>query len=126
MCASVLATGGDLVFAGAPSGDFRAFHARTGEQLWQFQTGSGNHSSPTAYSVDGRQYIAVPVGWGPGPRATYRGCSSPVTATRYSHSRCRSNQTGTRHGEYEPPPVAVDWLVSKQSLAIPGSVERVR
>lgn len=64
MCASVLATGGDLVFAGAPSGDFRAFHARTGEQLWQFQTGSGNHSSPTAYSVDGRQYIAVPVGWG--------------------------------------------------------------
>jgi alcohol dehydrogenase (cytochrome c) len=64
MCASVLATGGDLVFAGEPSGEFNALDARTGELLWQFQCGSGHHSSPTAYSVDGRQYIAVPVGWG--------------------------------------------------------------
>ena len=64
MCASVLATGGDLVFAGEPSGEFNAIDARTGELRWQFQCGSGHHSSPTTYSVDGRQYIAVPVGWG--------------------------------------------------------------
>ncbi len=64
MCASVLATGGDLVFAGEPSGEFNALDARTGELLWQFQCGSGHHSSPTTYTVDGRQYIAVPVGWG--------------------------------------------------------------
>lgn len=64
MCASVLATGGDLVFAGEPSGEFNALDARTGEQLWQFQCGSGHHSSPTTYMVDGRQYIAVAVGWG--------------------------------------------------------------
>jgi len=64
MCASVLATGGDLVFAGKPSGEFVALDASTGEQVWQFQCGSGHHSSPTTFSVDGRQYIAVPVGWG--------------------------------------------------------------
>jgi alcohol dehydrogenase (cytochrome c) len=64
MCASVLATGGDLVFAGEPSGEFNALDARTGDLLWQFQCGSGHHSSPTTYMVDGRQYIAVPVGWG--------------------------------------------------------------
>jgi alcohol dehydrogenase (cytochrome c) len=64
MCASTLATGGDLVFAGEPSGEFNALDARTGEQLWQFQCGSGHHSSPTTYVVDGRQYVAVPVGWG--------------------------------------------------------------
>ncbi|MEF9903471.1 PQQ-dependent dehydrogenase, methanol/ethanol family [Streptomyces sp. P9-A2] len=64
MCASVLATGGDLVFAGEPSGEFNALDARTGELLWQFQCGSGHHSNPTTYVVDGRQYIAVPVGWG--------------------------------------------------------------
>jgi alcohol dehydrogenase (cytochrome c) len=64
MCASVLATAGDLVFAGEPTGEFNALNAHTGEPLWQFQTGSGHHSSPTTYSVDGRQYIAVPVGWG--------------------------------------------------------------
>jgi alcohol dehydrogenase (cytochrome c) len=64
MCASVLATGGDLVFAGEPSGEFNALDARSGELLWQFQCGSGHHSSPSTYSVDGRQYVAVPVGWG--------------------------------------------------------------
>jgi alcohol dehydrogenase (cytochrome c) len=64
MCASVLATGGDLVFAGEPTGEFNALNARTGELLWQFQTGSGHHSSPTTYRVDGRQYVVVPVGWG--------------------------------------------------------------
>ncbi|MBO0728986.1 MAG: PQQ-dependent dehydrogenase, methanol/ethanol family, partial [Acidimicrobiaceae bacterium] len=64
MCGSVLATGGDLVFAGEPSGEFNALDARTGELLWQFQCGSGHHNNPTTYMVDGRQYIAVPVGWG--------------------------------------------------------------
>lgn len=64
MCASVLATGGDLVFAGEPTGEFNALDARTGEQLWQFQCGSGHHSSPITYMVEGRQYVAVPVGWG--------------------------------------------------------------
>ena len=48
----------------SPPGEFNALDARTGELLWQFQCGSGHHSSPTTYSVDGRQYIAVPVGWG--------------------------------------------------------------
>ena len=64
MCASVLTTAGGLVFAGAPEGIFHALDAETGEHLWQFQCGSGHHSSPTTYSVDGRQYVAVPVGWG--------------------------------------------------------------
>ena len=64
MSASVLATAGDVVFCGSPSGDFHAFDAFTGEVLWMFDTGSGHHSSPSTYAVDGRQYIAVPVGWG--------------------------------------------------------------
>jgi alcohol dehydrogenase (cytochrome c) len=62
--ASVLATAGDLVFAGAPTGEFVALHARSGEELWRYQTGSGIHSSPVTYSVGGKQYIAVPSGWG--------------------------------------------------------------
>jgi alcohol dehydrogenase (cytochrome c) len=64
MCSSVLTTGGDLVFAGEPTGEFDAFNARTGELLWQFQTGSGHHSNPTTYNVGGRQYVVAPVGWG--------------------------------------------------------------
>jgi alcohol dehydrogenase (cytochrome c) len=64
MVSSVLTTAGELVFAGEPNGNFNAYHARTGELLWQFQTGSGIHSNPVTYSVKGKQYIAVPTGWG--------------------------------------------------------------
>jgi alcohol dehydrogenase (cytochrome c) len=64
MCGSVLTTAGNLVFAGEPSGKYNALNAETGELLWQFQCGSGHHNNPTTYSVDGRQYIAVPAGWG--------------------------------------------------------------
>jgi alcohol dehydrogenase (cytochrome c) len=64
MCSSVLTTGGNLVFAGEPTGEFNALDASSGELLWKFQCGSGHHSSPCSYSIDGRQYIAVPTGWG--------------------------------------------------------------
>jgi alcohol dehydrogenase (cytochrome c) len=64
ICSSALTTAGNLVFCGEPTGEFNAFNARTGEHLWQFQCGSGHRSSPMTYSVDGRQYVAVPVGWG--------------------------------------------------------------
>jgi alcohol dehydrogenase (cytochrome c) len=64
MTGSILATGGGLIFAGGPDGYFNAWDDRTGELLWRFQTGSGIHSSPISYSVNGKQYIAVPSGWG--------------------------------------------------------------
>src|ERR671928_146228 len=64
MCASLLATGGDLVFGGEPTGEFNAWDANSGELLWQFQCGSGHHSSPSTYSIDGQQYIVAPSGWG--------------------------------------------------------------
>lgn len=64
MCASNVTTAGGLVFQGTPTGEFVALDAETGEKLWSFQCGSGHHSSPSVYSVDGRQYLAVPTGWG--------------------------------------------------------------
>ena len=64
LLASSLATGGDLVFTGDPEGAFMAFDAVTGDKLWSFNTGSGHRGSAITYSVDGRQYVAVPSGWG--------------------------------------------------------------
>jgi alcohol dehydrogenase (cytochrome c) len=60
----MLATAGDLVFTGDPEGFFFALDARTGIRLWSFQTGGGNRGSAVSYSVNGRQYIATPTGWG--------------------------------------------------------------
>ena len=62
--ASVLTTGGGLVFNGDPLGVLRAFDADTGKVLWSFNTGSGMRSGIISYAVDGEQYILVPSGWG--------------------------------------------------------------
>ncbi len=64
LLASALATGGDVVFTGDPEGNFMAFDAGSGAKIWSFLTGSGHRGSPVTYSVNGKQYIAVPVGWG--------------------------------------------------------------
>lgn len=64
LLASVLATAGDIVFTGDPTGEFFALDARTGRKLWRFQTGSGNRGSSITYSVHGRQFVATPSGWG--------------------------------------------------------------
>jgi len=63
LLASVLATGGDLVFTGDPEGNFFALDARTGAKLWSYPTGAGHRGSAISYSVNGRQYVATPTGW---------------------------------------------------------------
>jgi glucose dehydrogenase len=61
----VLATAGDVVFYGTMDGWFKAVHARTGEELWQFQTGSGIVGNPMTFTgPDGKQYVAIYSGIG--------------------------------------------------------------
>lgn len=55
----MLSTAGGLVFHGDMYGHFFARDARTGAELWKFQTGSGVHAAPMTYSVGGKQYVAV-------------------------------------------------------------------
>jgi alcohol dehydrogenase (cytochrome c) len=65
MWGSPLTTGGDLVFAGGTNDRmFRAYHARTGEELWHFKTNSGILAPPSSYAVNGVQYVAVASGYG--------------------------------------------------------------
>ncbi|MBI3681260.1 MAG: PQQ-dependent dehydrogenase, methanol/ethanol family [Acidobacteria bacterium] len=64
LLASILSTAGDLIFTGDAEGFFFALDARTGGKLWNFQTGSGHRGSAVTYSVNGRQFIATPSGWG--------------------------------------------------------------
>ncbi|MCA0909816.1 PQQ-dependent dehydrogenase, methanol/ethanol family [Qipengyuania gaetbuli] len=59
-----LATAGNLVFQGTSTGEFRAYTADTGDQLWSFETQTGVLAAPMTYAIDGEQYVAVLVGWG--------------------------------------------------------------
>jgi len=54
-----VATAGDLIFQGTEDGGFYAFHAATGEQLFQYQAPRTIRSSPLTYEVNGTQYVAV-------------------------------------------------------------------
>ena len=76
MVAGVLATAGGLVFTGDAEGILTAYDAKTGEDLWHFQCGSGHRASPISYSLNGKQYIAVCVGWG-GWTAGFAGDGAP-------------------------------------------------
>ncbi len=58
----VLATAGDLVFNGESNGMFRAFDARNGKKLWEYQAGAGVNAPAVSYSVGGKQYVAVAAG----------------------------------------------------------------
>jgi len=58
----VLATAGDLVFNGEGNGFFRAFDAKTGKKLWEYQAGAGVNAPAVSYMVGGKQYVAVAAG----------------------------------------------------------------
>jgi alcohol dehydrogenase (cytochrome c) len=69
----LLATKSGLVFTGDQLGHALALDARTGETLWQFQTGSGINASPITYELDGSQYVAILSGLGGDPSFYFKG-----------------------------------------------------
>lgn len=60
----VLATAGDLVFAGSFDRFVRAYDARDGRMLWETRLNDVSSSSPISYAVGGKQYVAFVVGEG--------------------------------------------------------------
>ncbi len=60
----VLTTGGNLTFYGTPEGYLKALDAKTGKEVWSFQTGSGVVAPPVTWMEGGEQYVAVVSGWG--------------------------------------------------------------
>jgi alcohol dehydrogenase (cytochrome c) len=70
--AGMLATGGGLLFTGKMTGEFLALDQDTGQQLWQFKTGSSVNATAITYTLKGRQYVTVASGLG------------GVLATRYA------------------------------------------
>ena len=62
--ASLLSTGGNLLFVPDSRGVLHAYDATTGEELWSHNNGLGHNGGIISYSTGGTQYIAVATGWG--------------------------------------------------------------
>jgi quinohemoprotein ethanol dehydrogenase len=55
-----LATASGLLFQTMPDGNLQARDAKTGEMIWQYQTGMNGGAAPgVSYEVDGEQHIAI-------------------------------------------------------------------
>ncbi len=59
-----LSTAGSLVFQGTAEGMFNAYNAADGKRLWQFNAGLGIVGAPMSFSIGGKQYVSVLVGYG--------------------------------------------------------------
>ena len=67
----VLATAGDVVFAGSMDRMFAAYHARTGAMLWQARLNDVPNTAPFTYAIDGTQYLGITVGNGGAQAVTF-------------------------------------------------------
>jgi len=57
-----MVTASDIVFTGNHDGEFAAYDARTGRQIWRAPTQARVVASPSTYVIDGEQYVALLVG----------------------------------------------------------------
>jgi quinoprotein glucose dehydrogenase len=61
----IVVTGGGLIFSGTASDrKFRAYDQDTGKVAWEYDLPAAPEGVPAVYQVDGREYVAVPVGAG--------------------------------------------------------------
>jgi alcohol dehydrogenase (cytochrome c) len=62
--ASLLSTGGNLLFVPDSRGIIHAYDSRNGTELWSHNDGIGHNGGIISYSAKGKQYVTVAVGWG--------------------------------------------------------------
>jgi alcohol dehydrogenase (cytochrome c) len=66
-----LATAGGLVFAGALDRYFTAYDDASGKELWRTRLSDVPSAAPITYTVNGRQYVAMVVGYGSAQSITF-------------------------------------------------------
>ncbi|MBC7519824.1 MAG: PQQ-dependent dehydrogenase, methanol/ethanol family [Sandarakinorhabdus sp.] len=104
-----LVTAGNVVFQGTAGGEFRAYAADTGKQLWSFPTQTGVIAGPITYSVKGEQYVAVMAGWG-GVWDLFAGDVSRKSGLVRNISRVQVFKLGGKAELPAAPPMAVAVL----------------
>ena len=121
-----LVTAGNLVFQGTAGGEFRAYTADTGKQLWSFATQTGVIAAPMTYAVKGQQYVAILVGWG-GVFDVAPGILAGKSGSVRNISRMLVFKVGAK-GQLPPPPADAKrvldpppFIASKASAADAGA-----
>jgi len=80
----VLTTDSGLAFVGDLDRYFHVFDTATGKEIWKTRLGTSVQGFPVTFTVNGKQYIAVPAGLGGGsprnvPRAIEPDIKHPLT-----------------------------------------------
>jgi glucose dehydrogenase len=97
-----LVTAGGLVFFATGSDRrFRAYDRDSGRELWSVELLASSEGMPATYAIDGRQFIAVPVGAGTGLFAARFG--GPFDSPRGALAQDRPAPAGGRGGTNGPP-----------------------
>jgi quinohemoprotein ethanol dehydrogenase len=110
--AGTLTTAGGLVFEGTADGTFNAYHAKTGKLLWTFNAGLGISAPPITYKINGRQYIALLVGWG----GAFAGVGNKVLGWEYNRQMRRLlvfSLEGQATVPPQPPPYFAKPVIDK-------------
>lgn len=100
----LLATGGNLVFQGNAAGNFAAYAADSGKELWSFPAQTGVVAAPITYKIGNDQYVAVMAGWG-GVWALAPGVLSDVSGPVRNISRLLVFKIGGQSKLPPPPPL---------------------
>ena len=66
------------------AGNFNAYTADTGEEVWSYPVQGGVMASPITYELDGEQYVAVAQGWGGESGLPFGGISGPLQMVNIS------------------------------------------
>ncbi|MFL2856609.1 MAG: PQQ-dependent dehydrogenase, methanol/ethanol family [Pseudohongiellaceae bacterium] len=128
--AGTLTTATNLLFQGRADGHLIAYDAETGEELWDYDLGLGISAPPITYAIDGKQYLALLVGWG-GSMAALGGSQAAEHGWSYGAQERRLiafSLNGTAVLPTQAPPLvpqplpSSDFIVN-QDLAVEGGLE---
>lgn len=128
--AGTLTTATNLLFQGRADGHLIAYDAETGEELWDYDLGLGISAPPITYAIDGKQYLALLVGWG-GSMAALGGSQAAEHGWSYGAQERRLiafslNGTAvlpTQAPPLVPQPLSSSDFIVNQDLAVEGGLE---
>ena len=75
---AVLPTAGGIVFEGSLDRYFKAYDARTGQELWRVRLNDVPNAPPITFAVEGKQFVAVATGAGSPYTRTWIGLTPDI------------------------------------------------